>query len=452
MFVDREKELKILEKEYNHKNFRFCIIYGRRRVGKTALIQKFLSKKRGIYFLATLENEHLLLEKFKNIVADYFADEFLRKVTIGSFEELFLYIVQKNQKVTIVIDEFQYLAKVNPAIASIFQTICDNYLKSSNIFLILCGSIISMMYRETLAYSSPLYGRRTSNIKLSPLQFIYIDKFFPKKKKQELIEIYSILGGIPKYLEIFGDFEDIFATIESNILDPNAFLYYEPYFLLQDEINEPTTYFSILEVIAAGEHKIGNIAKRLQKPVHNFTTSLQKLIDLEIIVKEVPITETNPQKSKKGLYFIKDQFLRFWFAFVFPFKSYLEMGNKEYVIKKIKESFDQFVSKTYEELAIDFVKEHFSLIRCGRWWSKNEEIDLVGIGDDYYLFGECKWQKRKVCMDVYQKLVHKSALIEYPQKKYILFSKSGFTQELIDFARNNPEKLFLVEILDFIRF
>jgi AAA+ ATPase superfamily predicted ATPase len=441
MFVDRKKELQILEDEYKKSDFRFLVLYGRRRVGKTTLIKHFLEDK-GIYLLATLENESLLIEKFKNIVADYFDDEFLKEIEIKSFEQLFKYIASKNQKLVIVIDEFQYLAKVNPAISSIFQTIIDNSLKDKNIFLILCGSIISLMYKETLSYSSPLYGRRTSNIKLKQLNFKYINEFVKQDIKTQ-IEIYSVLGGVPKYLEMFEYESSLFDSIEKYILDKDSFLYNEPYFLLQDEVNETLTYFSILEVIASGSHKIGEIAKKLQKPVTNITSFMKKLIDLEIVYKDIPVSENI--KSKKGLYFIKDNFLRFWFSYVFPYKSQLEIGNIEFVRKKLEITFSEFVSKTYEDLAIEFVLNNFEVLKCGRWWNSNEEIDVVGISEEFTIFGECKWQNRKVTMKVLNDLVEKSKLIEAKNKKYILFSKSGFSEELIEYAKNR--EIFLVKLL-----
>lgn len=443
MFVDREKELSILENEYKKDKFRFLVLYGRRRVGKTTLIKHFLNKHKGIYFLATVENEALLIEKFKNIVADYFKDEFLKNISLNSFEQIFQYIANRNEKLIIVIDEFQYLAKVNPAISSIFQKIIDEFLKNKNIFLILCGSIISLMYKETLSYSSPLYGRREANIKLSQLKFKYIKEFFDIDEMIQ-IELYSILGGVPKYLEIFEYDKDILNSIAKNILDKDSFLYNEAFFLLQDEISEGVTYFSILEVIANGAHKLGEIASRLQKPVTNITSFMKKLIDLEIIYKDIPVTENH--KSKKGEYYIKDNFLRFYFSYVFPYRSQLEIGNIEFVLDRLRLTFNEFVGKTYEDLAREYVLNNFNVIKCGRWWDKDTEIDILAIGDEFTLFRECKWQNRKVTMKILKDLIEKSKKIEVNDKKYILFSKKGFTEDLIEFAKKRDD-IILVEVL-----
>ncbi len=448
MFINREERLKLLNSEYSENGFKFTIVYGRRRIGKTALIKEYIKDKNGIYFLITLESLPILIKRFKTIIAEYFKDDFLNNIEITDIKDLFIYLAKQklNKKLIIVIDEFQYLSKLDNSIPSQFQYIVDEILQDSNIHLILCGSIISMMYSQTLSYTSPLYGRRTSVIKLEALKPIYLKEFFPDKDENELIELYSVLGGVPKYLQIFKNFNNIFEAIKKNILTPSSFLYDEPKFLLQNEINEPVTYFAILEAIAAGEHKLGNIASRIGKNVQNITSFINKLIELDLIYKEVPITQKNPHKSKKGLYFIKDNFFKFWFNFVLENKSYLELENYEYVLKKIEKNFNGFVAKTYEDLAIAFTLKKYNLLKCGRWWDKNSEIDVVGVGENFLIVGECKYSNKKVGVDILEKLKNKSANIDstLPVKKYLLFSKSGFTDDLTKIAEKSDE----IELID----
>jgi len=448
MFVDREKVLAKLEEEYGFPSFRFTVLYGRRRVGKTTLIKQYISSRPHLYFLVTQESMKLVLKRFQNIVASQLDDALLPNLTFENFEQIFAYIARQSfsKKLIIVIDEFQYLSKIDSSIPSQFQLIVDEIIKEKNIHLVLCGSIISMMYEQTLSYSSPLYGRRTSSIKLDVLSYEYVNAFFPKLSFVQQVELYAVLYGVPKYLESFRYEGDIFKSIETYMLDKNAFLYDEPRYILQNEVNEPITYFSILEVIAGGEHKIGNIAGKLGKNVQNITSFISKLIELEILYKEVPVTESNPAKSKKGLYFIKDNYFRFWFSYVLPYKSQLEMGNTAFALNKIKESFSEFVSKTYEDLAIDFVQRNFDVLKCGRWWSRNEEIDVVGITEDALIVGECKWTNKQVGTDILDTLISKSELIDtkLPVLYTILFSKSGFTNALIERARED-DRIVLVE-------
>ena len=448
VFVDRYDELEILNNEYSKEGLSFSVLYGRRRVGKTSLLKEYVKDKPAIYFLSTMENASILREKLQFIIADFFEDNLMKTLIFKDFVGIFEYIASKEivKKLVVIIDEFQYLGKEDSSVPSQFQYIVDETIKSKNIHLVLCGSIISMMYEQTLSYSSPLYGRRTSSIKLEPIEFCYLNEFFPTHSQEQLLELYSIFYGVPKYLEMIEPKKNIFENIKDNILSPSSYLYNEPQFILQHEVNEPVTYFSILEIIANGEHKIGNIASRLVKNANGIMPYLSKLIELDIIYKEVPITEENPVKSKKGLYFIKDNFFRFWFRYVLPFKSQLEIGNSEYVLHKIKQNFNAFVGQSYEKLAVSYVAQYFNTLKCGRYWNKNIEIDIVGITDSSLIVGECKYSNKKVGIDVFDNLKQKAKTIEsqLPIKCCILFSKSGFTDELL---KMQEENLVLIELL-----
>ncbi len=450
-FINRDKELTLLENEYRRSNSSFTVIYGRRRVGKTTLIKEFIQNKTALYFLADKQTEGIQIRRFKNIAAEAWQDNVLQNLDANSWDHVFDYIVKHfsfKERLIIVIDEFQYLVKVNPAVPSIFQRIWDEILKPKDIMLILCGSLVSMMYSAALSYSSPLYGRRTSQLKLLSLSFRHFKDFFKEKSTTQLIERYAILSGIPKYIEIFEDQDDIFQAIAENILDKDSFLYQEPVFILNEELVETTTYFSLLEVISRGEHKIGNIASRLQIPTTHLTSFLNRLIELELLEREVPVTETNPAKSKRGLYFIKDHFFRFWFRYVQPYKSYIEIENKKFVLAKIKESFPVFVSQAFEKICMEYLLEVSSLEieKIGRWWNNKEEIDVVAISETAVLVGECKWRDEPVGMSVLLDLQRKAALLDTRGKAlyYALFSKRGFTEELVEKVKKQ-ENIFLYD-------
>ncbi|WP_297454574.1 ATP-binding protein [Persephonella sp.] len=457
-FINREKEIATLEKEYQNKKSSFVVIYGRRRVGKTTLIEKFIQDKLAIYFLADLQNENLQIERFKNVVAEALRDEILKSLQINDWETLFKYIFQKkySQKLIIAIDEFQYLAKVNRAIPSIFQRIWDNILKNENVMLILSGSLISLMYDIVLSYSTPLYGRRTAQIKLQPMDFFDFKKFFSLRDNNTLLQFYSVIGGIPKYIEFFSEDKNIFENIKDNILDKNSFLYEEPKFVLKDEVKEPITYFSILQIIAQGEHKIGKIASRLGIQTQNLTSFIEKLIDLEVIKREVPVTEENPAKSKKGLYFIKDNFFNFWFRYVFPYQSYLETERYNFVLDKIQLEFNYYVSLIFEDVCREFILRTetlpFVVKKAGKWWDKNTEIDLVALGDREILFGECKYWDNPVGLNVLNELKGKSKYVDWRKGErkefFAIFSKKGFTEELKKLAASE-ENILLFSLEDF---
>ena len=441
-FINREKEMETLDREYKKENS-FVVIYGRRRVGKTTLIKEFIKDKKAFYFFADKQNENLQIERFKNQIAENFKDEILKKIEIKDWDTLFEYLIMKisNEKFVLVIDEFQYLTLINKNFSSIFQRIYDEKLKDKNIMIILCGSLISMMYSETLAYDSPLYGRRTAQIKLQPIKFKYYNKFFKNKSTQDLIELYSITGGIPKYILSIDREQSALYNIENNLFDKNNYLYSEPKFLIQEEVNDLSRYFSILNAISIGHTKMSSISSYLQINAGGISAYISKLIELDILEKEIPITE-NIDNSKKVLYKIKDNYLKFWFAYIYPYQSYFEIENLTYIKNKINNEFELYVSKIYEDLARESMWENipFPLLKVGRWWDKNTEVDIVALGENNkIIFGECKYSKKQVGLSILKQLQEKAKNIKWNnnnrEEYFILFSKSGFSEELEELAQ-----------------
>ncbi|MEW5707100.1 MAG: ATP-binding protein [Actinomycetota bacterium] len=449
MFYNRESELNYLNNEYLKTDARFIVLYGRRRVGKTALIKEFIENKPALYFLADRQLEVELIRRFQETLANFLKDDSILAFEFKSWDGMFDYLIKHadfSKKVVIVLDEFQYLARVNPAFPSILQRIWDEYLKNSNVFLVLCGSLIGMMYQTALSYESPLYGRRTGQIRLKPLNISDISSFFPNRSFNELVELYAVVGGVPKYIESFNPNLDIFSNIKQNVLAPEAFLYNEPRFVLSEEITEPITYFSILRTIAKEEHKIGKIAAMLGLKANLLNKYLETLIELDILNRRIPVTEKAPQKSKKGLYFIADNFFRFWFKYVQPNQGYLEIGFTDNVLRKIKIDFSAFVSPVFEDIcrALLFQMSIENLLpvfeKVGSWWSKAEEIDIVAINEQTkeIMFGECKWTSEKIGTEVLDNLYRKATHVDWQKNErkeyFILFSKNGFTDELKEIA------------------
>ncbi len=454
-FINREKELEFLDKEYNKPGSSFIIIYGRRRIGKTALIKKFIENKPALYFLATEEMERENIKNLKHLIANFTNNPLLKRGTSFTWDDLFIAFKDYNKetKKIIVIDEFQYLVKINKAFSSIFQRIWDNHLKDENIMVILCGSLISMMESQTLTYSSPLYGRRTGQIKMKQISFSRYGEFFEDKTTNELIEFYAVTGGVPKYIEIFKSEKDIYTAIEKNVLNKQSFLFEEPVFLLERELNDIGSYFSVIKTIAMGNHKLGKMASYLGISQSNLTKYIKTLIDMDIIERQLPVTEKNPEKSKKGLYFIKDNFIEFWFKFVYPYKNYLEMENTDYVLNKIKNNFiDNHVSFVYEKVCLEKIWQMnesnmfgFKILKLGKWWNRKDEIDIVGYNDETkdIIFGECKYLDIEVDVDVFFDLIDKARKVQWSKNNrkehFIIFSKSGFTNQLIELAKKRRD-------------
>ena len=461
-FVDRKSEMDFLNKEYNKKESSLIILYGRRRIGKTSLIKEFGKDKNMIYFLATEESETQNREMFKNIIASFFDNELLNSIKVDNWEILFKAIIgeKSKDKKIIVLDEFQYLGKVNSSFPSIFQKIWDELLKENNVMVILCGSLINMMEAQTLNYTSPLYGRRTGQIKLKQIPFENYSEFFNKKlNEKELIEKYAVTGGIPKYIESFKEEGDIYNEIKNHIINKQSYLYEEPNFLLQNEVSEVGSYFSIIKSIAAGNRKLGNISSNLSVNPTNLSKYLQTLINLDILEREVPITESNIEKSKKGQYKIKDNFIAFWFQFIYPNKSLLEMDKDDIVLKKIRSNFiDNHVSFIYEDICrqkmwslISEGKLKVQYNKIGRWWNNTSEIDIVGVNEDEnsIIFGECKYyiEGKKMEAKVFHNLKEKAKMVDWKNdnrnEMFILFSASGYSEELKRIEKDD-ERLILV--------
>ena len=459
-FIDRYDEIDFLEKEYKRDGSALVILYGRRRVGKTALTNKFIEDKQAVYFLATEENETQNRAAFKTIVAEQTGNELLMNANVDSWDMIFkvwMDTAVSGEKKLMIIDEFQYLGKANHAFPSVFQKIWDTILKDRNVMVVLCGSLISMMESQTLAYSSPLYGRRTGQIKLKQIPFRHYQEFFPDKSEKELIEYYAITGGVPKYIELFYDSLDIYAAIENNVLSKSSFLYDEPNFLLQREVSEVGSYFSIIKTIASGNQKLSKIATTLELKQTGLTKYLKTLINLDILTREVPVTEDNPENSKRGLYKIKDNFMLFWFKFIFPNLSYIESGHAELAMKKIRTNFvDAHVSYVYEDVCIEKLWElsasdtwDFHFDKVGRWWNNNTEIDIVALDQEggRVIFGECKYWTNKVGVDVLRNLELKAKQVEWKREMrkdyFILFSVNGFSDELTELSKARKDLILM---------
>ncbi|WP_457750892.1 ATP-binding protein [Thermococcus sp.] len=435
-FVDRKRELEFLERAYSSDRAEFLVIYGRRRIGKTELLLHFARNKPHVYFLATEKPYRDNLRELQGLLAEFLGDRLFGKVAFGDIDELLMAFGERigDERVTLIIDEFPLLVEHYRPVLSLLQKAWDLKLSETKIMLILCGSSVSAMENEVLAYKSPLYGRRTGQWRLTEIPFFHIGEFLPGYTVEDLVKVWSISGGIPAYLLQFSPEKSFDENVVERVLSKGAFLYEEAEFLLREELREPANYFAILQAIAAGRSRFGEIvnATGLDKSlVSKYLAVLQRL---GIVEREVPVTATVKEASKRGLYSIADNYFAFWFRYVLPNKSYLEAGLAEDVWKRSKEDFNTYMGSVFEKLVrnpeVFFRLTGFRFTKLGRWWRKGEEIDLLALNERERkaLFVEIKWKdlSEREARGILKDLERKAKLVglEGWEKSYGLVAKS----------------------------
>jgi len=399
-FVNRTVELEFLERKYNESENspQMVVLYGKRRVGKTELIKKFMldKEKKGTYILCTSDSMSENIEEMKRKFHELTGKDYFLDLDVTSFFDLFRYLSQEmgTEKAVIAIDEFPYLIEMNRGVVSVFQKICDELLVHNNLLLIICGSSIGMMETEVLGYKSPLYGRRTGEWNVKPLPFKHMKHFFDNYDTTDLFRIWAMCGGVPYYLQKLDPDKSIEANIKQRILTKGEVLYNEPRVLLKEEFREPRTYTLILKYLSLGYNTHGKISSVTGIEKGNLSKYLSVLEDLHIIEHILSLG-----MRKRGIYEINDQYFKFWFRFVYPNMSDLEMGLVDEVYSKIEGQLNTYYGREFERLVIEQVRLKeipipFSFTEVRRWWHKDKEIDLVVSNTDTkeILFIECKWK------------------------------------------------------------
>lgn len=458
MFIGRKSELNYLEKKYFSNQAEMIVLYGRRRIGKTELVKQFIQDKEYIFYAASEVDDYEQRKRFAGAIENKLKLDYL-KVDFDSWDTLFrsLAKVPYDKKLIVAIDEFPYMVNGNKAIPSILQNLWDHELKNQNIFIILTGSSVGIMLDNVLGAKNPLYGRVTGSYKLGELPIEDIKQFFPDYSITELIEVYSILGGVPHYLLTFDNKKNIEDNIKEKILAKGTFLYDEVQMLMRQELREPSIYFTLLEAIAMGNTKLNRIYQITQIEKTKIATYLKKLIYLDIVEREYPATEKIKRRVnvQSGLYKIKNNFFRFYFKYLFPNTSLLELHATEQVYQKmIAQDINIHVSQIFEGVCRNHIMKlniHTQLpifvIHLGRWWYKQEEIDIVAFDSEKkYIFGECKWRNEPMGIRTLSQLQSKieKNFGDIISEKIFLFSKSGYTDELLQYALKNK----LVQLID----
>lgn len=452
MFIGRDAELNELNKEYRKEGFRFVVLYGRRRVGKTSLITQFVADKKAIFYISIQQNDKAALESFSEKVLEVFPSAKTIIDTFPSWEKAFIYIADQSQKQRIVlaIDEYPYLVNNNHSLSSLLQKLIDTVFKQSQLFLLLCGSSMSFMENQILGYQSPLYGRRTAQIKLEAFDFFDSALFYSHFSPEDKMIAYAAFGGTPQYLSQITRTQNIHKAIYENFLSKTGPLYEEPENLLKQELREPATYNSIIQAIAKGSTRLNEIATKTGEDNKKCAKYLKSLIDLQIIQKEYPIGKDH---ERNGIYQLRDNMFKFWYRFVPKYRMNIEANMGEMILQeRILPELNHYIDPIFEEVCKQYMirknQAHtlaFPFFKIGRWWGTHpatkaqNEIDIIAEGEDQAYIGECKWTKDPLGTEVLESLKSKANVFKrYAQVHFLLFSKSGFTKPLHRLATKDP--------------
>lgn len=457
MFVGRERELADLNRSYNGGRFQMLVLYGRRRVGKTTLIAEFTKDKPTVFFSAqdstTSYNLSRLAEqllRFHGISTD---------LRFPDWASLFDFISDPptDQRLVLVLDEFPYLAQRDPSILTALQHAIDHRWKDSNLYLVLCGSTMSFMENEVLGSRSPLFGRRTLQIHLKPLQHDSVASFAPRYPASERAVVYGILGGTPHYLNLLDPDVTLAENIQTLFLSSSAYLFDEPILLMKQEMREPAVYNAILHALAEGASKRNDVVTRCGEDTDKVGKYLSVLMTLGLVDRTTPFGEK--ESARNSLYRLKEPLFRFWFRFVFPYRGLIDQGHGAAVLEsRILPYLNDYMGGIFEEICGEHVllnngSDRFRnelFLEMGKWWGNDPlaksqaEIDLVAISQRKALFGECKWTETAFPVKAYQKLVQRHELVgsaKGMEPMYALFAKKGCDAGLREIAAKDANVL-----------
>lgn len=439
MFIGRENELKTLERLYASNRFEFAVIYGRRRVGKTTLLRHFMQGKEAVYCMGVESNSQQNLENLSQSLweAGVFSGV---SPTFRTFQDALTYAFEraKKHRLLLVIDEYPYMARAEASLASTLQMLIDRYKETSHLMLILCGSSMSYMEDHVLAYKSPLYGRRTAQMKIQPFDFFTSCQCFSRFSPEDKALAYGLVGGTPQYLCQIDDRLSIRENIENVFLNQDSPLFEEPLNLLKQEVREPAMYNAIITAIAEGATKLSVIASKVGESTSTCSAYIKNLIELGLIEKETPYGE---KESKRSIYHLTDHYFRFWYRFIPDNMSLIARGAGEIAYTRMEPHFSDYMGAVFEDICRQYLwreliqgKAPLPFASLGRWWGtdprekKQTEIDIMGAeGTKDALFGECKWRNEDIDLPVLETLVKRSQLFSYMHTHLYLFGKRGFT-------------------------
>ncbi len=452
-FVNRTAELSRLSALYESDEAELAVVFGRRRLGKTALVKQSLAEyDEAVIFQAKQKTSALQLQQFVDVASDVYPG--LTRIR-QEWDAVLGYLA--DQDAIVALDEFPYLVEQDESLPSVLQAMFDHELDDSSATFVLVGSSISMMEEAALLGNSPLYGRSSLKLDIRQLPFDAAMKFFSATQTpEEQVFTWGVFGGVPYYLEEVDPAASLGANIQRTILSRHGTLHDEPDYVLRMELTEPTRYFSILEAIAGGRTSRNEIAGTTGIDYNQLSTYLNRLSRLRLIDQHVPVTEQK-ERTKRSRYRIRDPFFRFWFHFVYGNGDrYEDFGDNAYETL-IEPELADFVSESFEGLccaALRTLYPQHTITDVGQWWYREHEVDVVGLTtDDTLLVGECKFQRSPLDYDAFSTLQTHADELRWtpanggtPTQEYALFSRSGFTPAVEDAAENRTDlQLFDLE-------
>ena len=387
-FLDRENEKSRLLRAFSSRENTFCCLYGRRRCGKSRILQEALKGRKAVYFVCDEREPALQRTALASAVAGMLPG--FDRVDYPDWNSLFeRWWKDAPASAVMALDEFPYLVKASPELPSVLQRLIDQNRRRGT-RLVISGSSQRMMQGLVLDASAPLYGRAQQILHIKPLGAAWIGKALRLSCSSEQLKAFSFWGGIPRYWELAADYPSIWPAVQELVLDPLGVLHNEPRRLLLDDLRETAQAASVLSLIGRGCKRMSEIAARLEKPATSLTRPLHRLLEMGLIRREQPF-EASQRNSKKTLYRIDDPFLGFWFRYVEPNRSRLEGGQLKVVARGIAKDIPRYYGEIWEEL----VRRSIACLNIGgiewlpanRWWGagvdkKPIEVDIVSASAD----------------------------------------------------------------------
>lgn len=456
-FLGRRAELEVLRRAYGADRSGFIPVYGRRRIGKSALILEFSRSKPNVYFLGKQAPAPIQQKEFMRLCATQLGEPLLAEITPRNWHHILEILTQRleaqESKWVLAFDEFQWMVQASPELPSILQEFWDTkWSVNDKVVLLLCGSYIGFMEREVLGQKSPLFGRRTAQIHLQPFDYREAAEFHPHESLTNRARIYFLCGGVPQYLKMFKAGRSVEENICSEILDEFSPLYREPDFLLREELRELPKYFAILMSLAKGSVTATESAAVSGVPARSISYYLKQMVDLGYVRKRYPLTE-KPPSPRKVRFQLCDPLLRFWFRFLYPHQSSIRQLSPPVALAQlIKPHLPAFYGKCFEQLCQDSLPRYYSQrsvlgFKIGEYWDKRVQIDVVGLRDDGRTdIGECKWGKLESKSAVLKEIDRKCTL--YPNDRNATLGRLLFVR---DWKGRRPKDVEVLTLEDLYR-